>query len=217
MHRIGLTAAVAPLRGALFQGLVVRSALTAPLTPSRSFVSVAQPAASVFAAAQKDSNKEAVTRVAENLDQFAAAYLQFPKLRQVALNPLLTTQQRKSKYGELFKKLNYHPVSVEILQFFLCTNKSNKLGDLAKEYGKLLAAHRNEVKCIITSALKLSDAQVGRVRTNLQSRLGAGQKMTLETVVDPALMGGLVVRMGSKALDLSVSSQIKSIDRAIKK
>lgn len=77
-----------------------------------------------------------------------------------------------------------------------------------------LARRRGEVTAHVTVAAPLSDAQGQALAAAL--RQTAGQKINIETKVDPGLIGGLVVRIGSRMVDTSLRSQLQRLERSLK-
>ena len=80
--------------------------------------------------------------------------------------------------------------------------------------GAIAAAQRGEVTAEVTSAHALSDAQLADLKAKLTAR--EGRTVKLSTNVDPDLLGGLVVTIGSKRLDASIRTRLNSLSQAMK-
>jgi len=78
-----------------------------------------------------------------------------------------------------------------------------------------MKASRKEVNAVVTSAEPLSNANTRAIQSALEKHAGEGEKVILETKVDPSLLAGLTIQMGDKYMDLSASSQIAAFKRAI--
>mmetsp|Transcript_14549 Transcript_14549/g.37138 ORF Transcript_14549/g.37138 Transcript_14549/m.37138 type:complete len:83 (-) Transcript_14549:461-709(-) len=74
-----------------------------------------------------------------------------------------------------------------------------------------MAAHRKEVKAVVTSAETLSKSDLKEVMKVLEGLVEAGESIKLESKVDPNILGGLVVSVGDRFIDLSVSTRIKQM------
>jgi len=72
-----------------------------------------------------------------------------------------------------------------------------------------MSAHRGEVQCEVTTAKALDDASLKEVTAAIQSFLKSGQKMNIATKVDPSIIGGMVVSIGDKYVDMSIAKKIK--------
>ncbi len=81
-------------------------------------------------------------------------------------------------------------------------------------YQQLLAAHRGEIAGEVISANPLSDAQLDGVRKQLARAMG--QEVQLEATVDESLMGGLVVKVGSRMIDNSLRTKLQNLKVAMK-
>ena len=81
-------------------------------------------------------------------------------------------------------------------------------------FRRRLAKHRGEVTAEVTSAEPLSAAHVATLKDALKASLG--KDVALETQVDPALIGGLVVKVGSRMIDSSLSTKLNSLKLAMK-
>ncbi|MGF7158442.1 ATP synthase F1 delta subunit [Rhodoligotrophos appendicifer] len=88
------------------------------------------------------------------------------------------------------------------------------ISDMIAGYRKLLAAHRGEETAEVTSAEPLSDEQVTRIKETLKT--GSGRDIMLETKVDPDIIGGLIVKIGSRMIDNSLRTKLQNLRIAMK-
>ncbi|MEO0632216.1 MAG: ATP synthase F1 subunit delta, partial [Planctomycetota bacterium] len=88
------------------------------------------------------------------------------------------------------------------------------LRDTIEAFKALLAERRGEISATVTSAQPLSEAQLGEVRDMLSA--SAGRNVQLETAVDPSLLGGLIVKMGSRMIDNSLRTKLNSLRTVMK-
>lgn len=77
-----------------------------------------------------------------------------------------------------------------------------------------IAEAKGEVTADVTSAVALSDAQMGALASTLQSKVGKTVK--INSAVDPALIGGLVVKVGSRMIDTSIAARLANLQNAMK-
>lgn len=95
--------------------------------------------------------------------------------------------------------------------------ENRRLGELPhiiRAFRTLASRHRGEVSAEVTSAHPLSDEQVTELKQQL--RLRVGREVAVETQVDPALLGGLVVRIGSQMIDSSIRTRLNALGSAMK-
>lgn len=82
------------------------------------------------------------------------------------------------------------------------------------EYRKLLAAHRGEESAEVTVAHPLTDSQAKELGTTLNGVVG--KDVTIHTIVDPAILGGMIVKIGSRQIDTSIRTKLSSLKLALK-
>ena len=88
------------------------------------------------------------------------------------------------------------------------------LGDIIAAFGRLVANLRGEVQATITSARALNDGEMAELKATLKAKLG--REPRLETKVDPNLLGGLVVKVGSRMIDSSLRTKLTGIRAAMR-
>ena len=102
-------------------------------------------------------------------------------------------------------------------QFLLLVAAKRRLFALAgiiKSYESLVARSRGETHAEVTSARPLADSELAELKTALKARLG--REPRLNTNVDPSLLGGLVVKVGSRMIDSSLRTKLTGIRAAMK-
>jgi F-type H+-transporting ATPase subunit delta len=88
------------------------------------------------------------------------------------------------------------------------------LRDMTTAFARLLAAHRGEVTAEVTSAHPLGEAQLARLKAELSAEMKTDVR--LQASVDESLLGGLVVRLGSRMIDSSIRSKLRRLEFAMK-
>ena len=83
-----------------------------------------------------------------------------------------------------------------------------------KSFKALAAKERGEVEAEIISAHPLADAQTQELSDVLRQKLGKSPKLTV--VIDPKLLGGLILRVGSQMIDTSLRTKLKNLEKAMK-
>lgn len=82
-------------------------------------------------------------------------------------------------------------------------------------FNSLMKAHRKEVSATVTTAEPLEGAQLASVKDSLKNFIKSDEKLLVDTAVDPAILGGLTVRVGDKYVDLSIVKRINEIKRLL--
>ena len=81
-------------------------------------------------------------------------------------------------------------------------------------FARLAADHRGETTAEVTSAFPLNDDQLAALKANLKAR--GGRDVAIDARVDPAILGGIVVRLGSRMIDASIKTKLNTLALAMK-
>ena len=133
--------------------------------------------------------------------------LESDDLRRLLASPIVS---RESMRGPLTLWPKRIGASDTVRSFLSVLARQRRLGALSAiidEFARLLAAHRGEETAQITSAVQLDDAQLGSVREAVAKFVGRPVQLAAE--VDPALLGGVVVRVGSRMVDASLRTKLQ--------
>merc|ERR1712048_1251706 len=89
--------------------------------------------------------------------------------------------------------------------------RMNKLPRMIELFETFYRAEKGLVPCVVTSAAELTDAQKAQVKKGMEARAEKGSTLIMEYKTNPALLGGLVVKMGEMVLDQSVSTRLERL------
>jgi F-type H+-transporting ATPase subunit delta len=157
---------------------------------------------------------DALDGVAEDLDGFAAMMDESEDLSRLVRSPAFS---REDQMRAIDAVLNEAGASGLVRKFIGLVTQNRRLfaiGDMIRGYRALLARHRGEVTAEVASAEPLGAAQTKALAAALRERLGRDAR--LEARVDPGLLGGLVVRVGSKMIDTSLRTKLNNLRIAMK-
>ncbi|OJJ47135.1 hypothetical protein ASPZODRAFT_95882 [Penicilliopsis zonata CBS 506.65] len=141
-----------------------------------------------------------------------------PKLNTILEAPTLSVSDKQQIIAELQKIAGAD--KGDIIKNFLATlaenNRLGALGGVCDQFATLMSAHRGEVELNITSAQELDNKTIARLEKAVaKSEFSQGKKLKVVTKVNPELVGGLVVEIGDRTIDLSVSSKIAKLNKAL--
>lgn len=129
-------------------------------------------------------------------------------------NPLLLRAAQVRAVLAVADKCGFQPLMKNFLGLVAQNRRLSDLPDIARALQSDMAARQGEVTADVVSARELSAAQNDKIRDTLSKSLGATVK--LNTIVDPDIMGGLIVKVGSKLIDNSVRTRLDRLHRAMK-
>jgi F-type H+-transporting ATPase subunit delta len=168
-------------------------------------------AASLFEVAQESNALDATLR---DLDAFAALLGDSDDLMRLARSPMFSAQDQGRAIAAVLAKAGIGGIVANTLRLMARNRRLFAAPEIAGEFRKLLAAHRGETVAEVTSAQALSAAQLERLREALAAV--AGRQVAIRAETDPALIGGMVVKMGSRQIDTSIRTKLSSLKLALK-
>lgn len=164
-----------------------------------------------YARALFESAKEQdrVARTHEDLADFVAALDEVPELAALLENPEV---DRAAKAGVLEELL---AGGDELVRNFLLLlvekGRIAELREIARELDSLVAAEERRLEVELTTAVELSDKEAGEIVAQIER--AAGRKVEAARRVDPDLIGGLVLQIGSRRVDASVRGRLERLRR----
>ena len=169
-----------------------------------------------YASALFDLASEAgtVTAVESDLETLAGALRESPELRALIRNPEVSREALGRVLAGLGKSLNLAELTSNFLGVLAQNRRVSELPAAIRAFQSIAAAQRGEVTAEVASAHPLSDEQLATLGHKLRAR--EGRTVKLKPRVDPGLLGGLVVTIGSQRIDSSIRSRLNSLAQAMK-
>ncbi len=157
---------------------------------------------------------DALDDVANDLANFRQMYAESEDLRRAVRSPIFTQAEQAKATDALLEKMGAADLSRNFFGLVVQNRRAFALNDMAVGYKNLLSAHRGEVTAHVTSAHPLNEEQI----TALKAELAAAMKtdVTIETAVEEEILGGLVVRVGSRMVDSSMRTKLNNLKHAMR-
>jgi F-type H+-transporting ATPase subunit delta len=153
--------------------------------------------------------KSNLEQIEQELADFTALVDAQPTLKKVLLNPAVPVQRKRAAVAELMKLAKASPMVSKLLVLLAERDRLILLPDLADSYRNRLADYRQIVRAEVTTAAPLAPDRVQQIQKSLADV--TGQSVTLQTRVDPSIVGGLVAKVGSVVYDASVTRQLEKL------
>jgi len=190
----------------------LRQFSTAPLLkaelPPETGGNVNRYAQSILAVAKKE---QALDQVRGDLRLFEEAWNTNTALKSFLMSPTKKVPEKV----EILKKSNMNPVTQDALRFLIEKKTLNHLPGILNVFEKLAAYEKKEVVAQVISADPLSKEQLEKVQQKLRAKVDPAYKLTIQTVVRPSILGGLIIQLGSLYQDLSVRRQLQQVESAL--
>jgi F-type H+-transporting ATPase subunit delta len=162
----------------------------------------------LFEAARDQGKLDAVR---EQLQQVVEAEAQVPELRELLRNPQLDPRARAAAIEDVLGDAE------ELLRNFLLVladkGRTGQLEEIARELERLIARHEGIVHAELTTAVELSDEDARKLLDQIEQ--ASGRKVEAKRSVDPDLIGGIVLQVGSHRLDASVRGRLERLRRQL--
>jgi len=155
------------------------------------------------------SEKGFVTVVEGDLDALGQAVVASPELGSLIRSPKVSSADATKAIAAVAKVMGLSEVTTSFLGVLAQNGRLSALPDIVRAFAAIAAAQRGEVTAEVTSAHALTDEQVSALAEKLKAR--EGKQVKIKATVDPALLGGLVVRIGSKQIDGSIRTRLNSL------
>ncbi|GJQ74660.1 Oscp [Trypoxylus dichotomus] len=163
-------------------------------------------ATALFSAASKEKKVDAVEK---ELIKFQDTLKTDTKLREFILNPTIQRTIKVTALKDVAQKVSLSSASSNLLQLLAENGRLKKLNAVINAYRTIMSAHRGEVQCEVVTAKPLEQAQRQKLESVLKSFLKSNETIYLTAKVDPSIVGGMIVSIGDRYVDMSVSSKIK--------
>ena len=169
-------------------------------------------ATALFELARDEKQLEAV---AASLATLRSTLNDSEDFRSLTSSPLISREQATGAIAATAEAMRLDPVTTNFVGVLAQNRRLDQLGAIIRAFNMLAARHRGETTAEVTSAHPLGDDQVAALKANLKSRLG-GADVAVDLNVDPAILGGLVVKVGSQMIDGSIRTKLNTLAHAMK-
>ncbi|NDV99160.1 F0F1 ATP synthase subunit delta [Salipiger sp. CCB-MM3] len=168
-------------------------------------------AKAVFEIAKEE---QGLDKLENGIDDLSAALEESADLNDLITSPVYTREAQGKAITEIAKKMGLAPVLTNTLGLMASKRRLFALPQLIATLRAMIAEEKGEVTAEVTSAIELTPAQASELAATLKSQIGSDVK--IKSTVDESLIGGLVVKVGSKMVDTSIRSKLNSLQNAMK-
>ena len=169
-----------------------------------------------YATAVYDLAKEgkAVKDVESDLDGLTAALADSAEFNDLIGSPIYTRAEQGAAIEAIAKKMGLSGLMTNTLSLMASKRRLFVLPQLVKALREAIAEDKGEVTADVVSAKALTKTQSNKLAKSLKARVG--KDVTINATVDETLIGGLIVKVGSKMIDTSIRSKLNSLQNVMK-
>jgi F-type H+-transporting ATPase subunit delta len=168
-------------------------------------------ASALFELAGEDKS---IDQVGQQLATLQSAIDQSEDLRRLVRSPVFSSDDQVAALAGVAGQLGITGTTLNFLKLVARNRRLAALPDMIRAYAMLLSQSKGEIAGEVTSAEPLSAAQLSSLRAALKSALG--REVALSTRVDESILGGLIVKVGSRMMDNSLKTKLQSLKIAMK-
>lgn len=158
--------------------------------------------------------QSALDEVADDLAQLSSAIDESADLQRLVRSPVLNRTDQGKAMAAILGAMEVSDLTRRFVGLVAQNRRLFVLSDMVRGYLAELARRRGEMVAEVTAAKSLSESQISALQESLQRALGG--KISIDHAVDPALIGGMVVKVGSRMVDTSLRTQLNRMQIAMK-
>jgi len=160
----------------------------------------------------RDSN--AIEQVQADLNGFDTMVASSPDLTRLVRSPVFSAEDQAKALIAILEKAGIKGIAANFLRVVAANRRLFAAREIIRGFNALVARHKGEVTAQVTVAEQLSDARMGEIRDALKQV--TGKDVQVDVDVDPSIIGGLKVKLGSRMIDASLRTKLNSIKLAMK-
>ncbi len=168
-------------------------------------------ALAIFELAQEERAVEAVAGDFATLKQLMA---ENPELTRLIRAPVFSREEQAAGMNGVLHRMEAAPLTRRFILLLASKRRPFALPDIIRAYGALVAKQKGEMSAQVTSARALSDDETAELKSILRSKLS--KEVKLDSRVDPSLLGGLIVQVGSQMIDSSLRTKLNGFRAAMR-
>jgi F-type H+-transporting ATPase subunit delta len=160
------------------------------------------------------TEQQSVVAVEADLGRFEAMIAESDDLRSFVRSPVLSAEDQMRALAALLPRAGIEGITANFVLLVARNRRLFVVPDMIRVFRALAARARGEVNAEVVSAQPLSEAHLGALEARLRAM--AGKTVVIATRVDPSLLGGLVVKIGSRMIDTSLKTKLASLGAVLK-
>jgi F-type H+-transporting ATPase subunit delta len=155
-----------------------------------------------------------IDTVGRSLDALGQALLDSKDFAELITSPLVSREEAGKAFAALAPQLGLDAITTSFLGVLAKNGRKNELRPVIRAFRRLSAEHRGETTADVITARPLNDDQVAALKQQLRVR--AGRDVNIDSQVDPTILGGIIVKLGSQQIDASIRTKLNRLAQAMK-
>ena len=155
-----------------------------------------------------------IESIGNSLEALSQALVDSKEFNELVTSPLVSREDAGKAFEALAPQLGVDPLTANFLGVLAKNGRKGELRNVIRAFRRLAAEHRGETTAEIVTARPLNDDQLAALRQQLRTR--AGRDVNTDATVDPDILGGIVVKLGSQQIDASIRTKLNRLASAMK-
>ena len=155
-----------------------------------------------------------IDTVGRSLDALGQALLDSKDFAELITSPLVSREEAGKAFAALAPELGLDAITTSFLGVLAKNGRKNELRPVIRAFRRLSAEHRGETTADVITARPLNDDQMAALNAQLRTR--AGRDVAIDATVEPNILGGIVVKLGSQQIDASIRTKLNRLAQAMK-
>lgn len=168
-------------------------------------------ASSLFELAREGKSLDTVEK---DLGRFGDLIQGSDDMKRLLRSPVFSVDEQSGALKAIMNKAGVGGLVANFVQVVASNRRLFALADMISKFRDLLAEHRGEVSADVTVAEKLTAAQQKELKSALKASIG--KDVSVNEIVDPSILGGMIVKVGSRQIDTSLRTKLSSLKLALK-
>jgi len=156
----------------------------------------------------------AIDAVKADLERFDTLVAENPDLNRLVRSPVFSAAEQLQALSAVLDRAGIGGLAAKFLKLVTMNRRLFAARDMVRGYRELVALHKGEATAEVTVAERLKDDHIAALKSALKAV--SGKDVDLAIKIDPAIIGGLVVKLGSRMVDTSLRTKLNAIRHAMK-
>ena len=155
-----------------------------------------------------------IDSVGRSLEALGQALVDSKDFNELVSSPLVSRDEAGKAFAAIAPQLGLDPIASNFLGVLARNGRKNELRNVIRAFRRLASEYRGETTAEVVTARALNDDQLAALKAQLRTR--AGRDVAIDATVDPEILGGIVVKLGSQQIDASIRTKLNRLAQAMK-
>mmetsp|Transcript_15519 Transcript_15519/g.46872 ORF Transcript_15519/g.46872 Transcript_15519/m.46872 type:complete len:244 (-) Transcript_15519:181-912(-) len=180
--------------------------------PIRVYGAAGRYASALYSASSQAQTLEKTQQDLQDVQDLADENDDFANFLQ---DPTIPREKKIAALNTVSEDLQLDPTTARFMALLAESDRLPEFSKIVETFGDIMAAVRGEVKATVTTAEELDEEELVDVKEGLSKLLKPGEKLLLTQIVDPVIIGGFIVDIGDKHMDMSLLARVKKVQQLI--